>query len=276
MCGIIGMFDCSKEEIDILKMDGWERLAHRGEDSFGLLGIANNKVYLYKALKKENINLSSFPNKMEFVALHNRKGSIGETNLELAHPVIVKNKYLVIHNGTSKSLYNVLAVAVDSDTQAIGYLYDLLDGDVDKMVKFLYSVEIGVVLIFDMEKQEIIFYKDDARYLFYNKEYKLFASEPIYDGEWVEIDQTPLVKFTKIKHLQEYLDEYFLANKKDSKIIRINSSAKKWCDYCGKMKSGFQLGDKLGRCITCFFEDKKEKRVYVFSGNKSYKGYVEY
>ena len=251
MCGIVGKFGGVSNK-DLLFY--WEALSHRGIDSFGVVGVKKKnqkKLIASKGLLEDgalkNLKLKDF----KWVIAHNRKASIGGAqNLEIAHPV-GKNGIYVIHNGTKQELYRTVWSS-KSDTHAIWIIYSRLQ-DKNDIFDFLYGV--GVVFIVDIRTKKIYFHRDSSRTLYYCKERKLFASEPIDTGKWQMVNEQE-----QVFHLLQFEEEWEKKIKLKEKEIELKNMSIGICQSC--------LTDKIleeGKdiCPDCEYQDKKRKNSKV-------------
>ncbi|MEM0333017.1 MAG: hypothetical protein QXX30_00945 [Candidatus Aenigmatarchaeota archaeon] len=266
MCGIIAFpkkTKLDKKTIGVIE-NGLKLLAHRGSDSFGIIGIAkiNNKkvLKLVKSLHFENfINMikSSLINvEFDFIVIHNRKKSIGKIDIELAHPV-GKNDIYVVQNGTKKSL----SINEKSDTYGIYVLYKAEELKPEDLKNS------GVVFIIDGKNKKILFHKDDTRTLYINETKNLIASEPILAGKWTLIGNNELDTFD-IENIKLTNFEY--------EIKDIN---KEICDYCLKEGVIIEKRGKICKCANCYNREKTlEEILKEKSKGKKHKNHplVEY
>ncbi len=239
MCGIVGFSKDyilqNYENLDSKLNDYWNKLSHRGEDSYGILTIytENNKIKFHslKSLSKEEL-LKDFKQKVldkvdkENVLLmlcHNRKASIGDVSLELAHPVVSENS-IIIHNGTKKAVVELFS-AYESDTQAFNELIEKFNKLNDKkLLKQLLS-NAGVIFHFDLENLKIIFHKSN-RSLYYN-EVGILSSEPVFTGEWYAIKKIGLKQLKLNK--ENIINLFSKLKKEDKKFYYI-----KQCRICDR------------------------------------------
>ena len=287
MCGIIGggnKYKCLK---------GLETLEHRGIDSYGAIVCQNNSHTPLKSMElftPTKTNSNTLEKLLEATSgdgyiMHNRWASIGGINLELAHPITNEQDFSVIHNGTKKSLKEVLSTVVDSDTQAISHLVGKVG--LNLLTKMLDGA--GVVFVVDKQGR-IFFHKDENRPLFINKDRNLFASEPVEAGEWMLIkDQNKI--FSNITDFLQNVETTGKIVKVASGNLKIQTSgSNKWnnltrswgasekkCPICSKKHF---LNDN-GICFVCEAQGKKkptptQTTTYYYSGvTYNYKNYPE-
>ena len=264
MCGIIGIWgeEALRDYHNKLKL-GWERLAHRGEDSYGVIIKTPEEIISYKSLSQEALlqKLTEEEKKGEFkreqvewILAHNRKASIGGINVELAHPIYYKEeKALIIHNGTKKSLAN--AFGTDSDTQALAYVFTLARKEAK--VRLLDGVGVAFAVKRGIKGYHLYFHKDEERPLVCNPQLGIVASEPFLEGEWFEINNIP---YKELKHLKD-LENLIVPNKSESVVI-------KKCRLCGKEF----IGSKEEYCRDCL----KLKSTTYYDSSYSQSSYGKY
>jgi len=247
MCGIIGIieprnFNTIEDVLKLIKRT-FKVNRHRGEDSYGCLLITND--FKFKIVK--GLTIEDFENKfrekteelkvenIKLIIAHHRKATLGEINLKLQHPVIVKNNknsIYIFQNGTKSELLDI--AELDSkkynDTYAIGTIYlDLKP--YQSNIRFNVFSEIinkaGVVFIID-KKRLIYFHKDNSRQLWFNEKLNIFVSEPITEDTWR--------KFKSLDY-QLSIDEFinlFNDKKELDKILdKETQFYKRKCIYCG-------------------------------------------
>jgi len=251
MCGIVGIYgEQALREYQKNLLYAWDRLKHRGEDSYGvIIQKTNGEVVAYKSLSKEALlsKLAEEEGKeftvesLKWVLAHNRKASVGGITLELAHPVYNKDeKTLVIHNGTKKPLAG--AFGTDSDTQALSIIFSI--GKVEPKVRLLDGT--GVVFCVrktSKDRFKLYFHKDEERPLVLNKELGIFASEPFLEGEWYQVKEIP---FKELKDLSEIVN---LIDDKVSESVVIRK-----CSLCGREFVGSPKETHCKDCSEIYYD----------------------
>lgn len=263
MCGIIGFWgeENIKKWKEILEK-GWERLKHRGEDSYGVVIKTDKKIISYRSLSKESLlekvredieeGIWDIEN-AEWVLAHNRKASVGGIRLELAHPIYLQERkqedIWVIHNGTKRALSD--AFGEDSDTKALPYVFTLRRAKI--RARLLNGVGVAFCVRRIKNSVKILFHKDNSRPLVFNKE-GIIASEPIERGDWFEINDIEFVSLDTLSEIEK------LINPKKSLSVVV-----KRCIDCGREFVG---GEEL-LCQDC----RKSYTNYYSSYKSSYKSY---
>jgi len=270
MCGIVGFFgeEAIKEYQKLLQI-GWERLAHRGEDSYGVIIKTSEKVIAYKSISKEALleKVASEEGKefkkeeIQWILGHNRKASVGSITVELAHPIHYKDENaLVIQNGTKKSLAN--AFDTGSDTQALALVFTLSR----KEAKTRLLDGTGVAFCVKRNRKgdyKLYFHKDESRPLVLQMEKGIIASEPFLEGDWLEIRDIP---YAELKGLEDIVK---FADKKISYSVVL-----KQCKLCQREFIGSTKDDYCKECANSLKNYKWSKYSYGYKSsftNKSKK-----
>jgi len=221
MCGIITLF----EKIDENNLSLWDKLSHRGTDSYGYASWDGKRISIKKDLTPRRLK-----GKYKWSILHNRKASVGKITKTLAHPIEIDDKYYIIQNGTKKEIYYTHRLAL-SDTHGIGLIYKELK---HKFKIFNYLDDTGVVFVIDKELKFIFFHKDESRSLYVNIDKKMLASEPIIEGTWQEINEENYIFTFDEFNFDNFIKTVELNKKKIN--IGKNELFKTLCDNCYKMK----------------------------------------
>jgi predicted glutamine amidotransferase len=194
MCGLVGVlykgtngFCASDRDIfeDMLYMD-----ALRGDDSVGVAAFYNDGsaelvkealVHVMDFMEEEpykqvHTNLVS---KGKAVIGHNRKATKGKVVEENAHPWLLDNRFLFMHNGTLHSWKHLADTEVDSE--ALGIHLTKCEGDKAKLEEALSSVHGAYACVWiDQLKEKLYILRNKERPLCYgvNSFGVTFASEP--------------------------------------------------------------------------------------------------
>ena len=100
MCGIVGMI--GHRDVTPILIDGLKHLEYRGYDSAGIATIENNKIKMLKRQGKvqELINgLKDFNTEGNIGIAHTRWATHGKPCERNAHPHVVQDRIVVVHNG---------------------------------------------------------------------------------------------------------------------------------------------------------------------------------
>jgi predicted glutamine amidotransferase len=261
MCGIVGLF---KKGIDYEKAlkESWERMRHRGEDSYGVLVCYNNdNIKIIKSLNMELVlnKVKEMQEKedIHWILGHNRKASVGSVIPELAHPIVYREnnkKYVIIHNGTKKSIVELFD-NYDSDTEALCELVHIISS-VKTKKKLLEDT--GVIFAFNFNSNYLIFHKSN-RTLYYSPDLNMIASETIFSANWQTIRNIDYLKI----NLNKYKHYNFVEALPKLNDLKHYDIVEKRCLYCGKTFVSSNP-DRL-ICDSC-------SKIETYYGNYNYKG----
>lgn len=180
MCGIVGVITKAQNGFTNKEISTFKQLLYvdalRGEDSTGVVAFYNNGVI---DVAKECTEATVFMYNTEFEAIikeswshakalmgHNRKKTIGSIKDETAHPFIIDDRYVFMHNGTLNSWKHLADTEVDSE--ALGRVLTKCDGDVAKIAKELERVSGAYATAWvDQVKEELYLLRNKERPLFY-------------------------------------------------------------------------------------------------------------
>jgi len=205
MCGIVAYKDTTVCALIEHLKEAWTLMSHRGTDSYGaLLFNDEGEIKILKALSDDSLLKKikvQNDNEFKYIVAHNRAASIGDINLNLAHP-IKKGNVIVIHNGTNANLLNIVTNA-ESDTEAIAKILNERNNDFVKNYINDWLDGSGVIIGYDTEKHKWLFWKDKSRPLVKVKSTKDIYSEPFVIGERYNIinDTRTLIERKKFDHL---------------------------------------------------------------------------
>ena len=100
MCGITGIISFAKEKIIFELLESLFHLQHRGQDSFGLVTVLNNKI---SSIKKKGLIDENGINILEgnMGIGHVRYRTSGKITIDETQPFIKKDMHTIIlsHNG---------------------------------------------------------------------------------------------------------------------------------------------------------------------------------
>lgn len=183
MCGIFGIVLNNQNGAMWKDMDAVENLMYfdalRGKDSTGV-GVFDNEAGI--RLLKGAIDAQSFLGSLEWTSVrtqfinngkaligHNRKKTIGSIKDETAHPFLIDERYLFMHNGTLFSHKHLANTEVDSE--ALGIHLVKCEGDTKALGHALEKVNGAYACAWiDKEKEKL--------FLLRNKE------RPLWMGKW--------------------------------------------------------------------------------------------
>lgn len=195
MCGLVGQIIKSNSGAISLDADLMEQLIYidalRGEDSTGVcLFDKEGKVRVIKEASYADYFLRSkewASIRSEYVSSgkallgHNRKSTVGKTNDENAHPFIIEDRYVFMHNGTLTSHKHLADVEIDS--HALGIHLTQCEGDPKKIEEALSKVHGAYACVWlDQKKEKIYLLKNKERplYLAHTSGGLIYASEPMF------------------------------------------------------------------------------------------------
>lgn len=172
--------------------------ALRGEDSTGI-GMFTNEGGL--RLTKGAMDANEFIKSKEWASVradwisrgkamlgHNRKKTIGEVKDETAHPFLIDNRYLFMHNGTLNGHKQLADTEVDSE--ALGIHLTKCNGDVTQLEEALGKVYGAYACAWiDKEKQMLYLLRNKDRPLYYGK----------FDGGWAFCSEPGFMQLALIR-----------------------------------------------------------------------------
>lgn len=177
MCGLVAVVNkysngFSKEQLDVFHTLLYIDVL-RGEDSTGVFGVSNNgsvtvvkeasEASVFQASAEYNALLTGSFSKGAALVGHNRKATRGNITDENAHPFIVDDKMVLVHNGTLLGDHKKHA-DVEVDSHALAHLIH----KEQNVESALSKVDGAWALIwYDVDKQEINFLRNAQRPLFW-------------------------------------------------------------------------------------------------------------
>jgi len=218
-----------------------ELLSHRGEkQGCGYIVKDENGLTIHRSMDINTVvdGIQEMSDKA-FVIVHQRKASVGTVNLTNAHPVKGNEGTVrLIHNGTRK-IYNEFFDAT-SDSQGLASFLELLPPKYHGKV----MRELGVVF-YTYKGQNLYMYKDELRPLVKLKGHSLFASEPLFNGEWATVKEQhePII----------IEDGSSIPVDKFRQVTYASTTYAKYCTSCKKI----QLTAVSGVCGVCEAMGKK-------------------
>ena len=209
MCGLSAYIgkspDCFKAKIMMLYNE------ERGGDSCG--------IYIYDKLFKDGdkdkkatsfIKSELFPtkpknNKNKIFIAHNRKGSVGSNNTQNAHPHVINNDMIIVHNGTIKNIKDLCKkYEIEEDSDNDSYL----------LGKIIYEKGYSVLDDYKGFASLIWTKKSEPNVLYVFK-----GSSKTYDGTYAKVEEERPLFYSYDKNL----DEYFISSL-ESAILAVSES----------------------------------------------------
>jgi hypothetical protein len=192
MCGLVGVVNKENNGFTFTQKEVFNTLIFldtmRGEDSTGIFCVTNTGD-IYGA--KEATNAVAFKNSSEYDKIlstafmkgsaligHNRKATRGVVNDENAHPFVVDNNIVLVHNGTLMGDHKKLA-DVEVDSHAIAHMLHQNESVEDAMGKFHGAY---ALIWYDYKKQTLNFLRNNQRPLYWveTDDAYVWASEEIF------------------------------------------------------------------------------------------------
>lgn len=182
MCGLVGMIVKAVNGGTSFDADIVEQLLYidalRGEDSTGVCLFENDGEtrvikeatyadYFLRSKEWASVR-AAFVARGKAILGHNRKSTVGKTNDENAHPFVIDDRYVFMHNGTLHTHKHLADVEIDS--HALGIHLTKCEGDPKKIEEALSNVYGAYACVWLDQKLEKV-------YLLKNKERPLFVAE---------------------------------------------------------------------------------------------------
>lgn len=191
MCGLVGVLSKNYNGFSAKERDVFHELLYidvvRGDDSTGVMLVDRDGNL---ELAKEATDAQNFQRAPEYNTLmqhafrdgaamigHNRKATRGVINDENAHPFVVDDRIVLVHNGTLWGDHKKIA-DVEVDSHAIAHLIHQNEDDVEAALK---EVNGAYALIwYDVQKRTMNFVRNSQRPLCFVETSSawVWASEP--------------------------------------------------------------------------------------------------
>jgi predicted glutamine amidotransferase len=182
MCGLVGMVVGSQAGSNYKDMQAFEDLLYidalRGEDSTGigyydadggirLLKKAVDAAEFLKTNQWSGVKMEMI-SKGKAIIGHNRKKTVGKIEDATAHPFLIDNRFLFMHNGTLSSHKHLADTEVDSE--ALGMVLTKCEGDKEKLEETLAKVYGAYACVWiDKVKEKLYMLRNRERPLVYGK-----------------------------------------------------------------------------------------------------------
>ena len=192
MCGIVGVISKTDYGFSLKEQKIFEQLLFvdslRGEDSTGIFVVNNtSEVQIAKdvmdsytfAYTKEYKDIIEYMYRTGKVACgHNRKQTVGKNIDTNAHPFVVNEEFVFVHNGTLHQHRDLAPTEVDSEALAI-HLHKALGTDKEDALDEALSKVYGAYAC--------VFYdqRSDTVYLLRNKERPLYLIKEKTKGSYI-------------------------------------------------------------------------------------------
>lgn len=233
MCGIVAYTGNEKPNRTILLLGGIYNDA-RGGDAIGWLDTNNmvkksvNPSEFSKVFQNESINLEGDSN---IVLMHSRKKSVGANLTKNAHPFIVKDNLVGVHNGTIRNISELVEnySKLYSDLKMKEKL--ISDMETDSEIFFnLLALTRDVKLFEDYKGDGTFIWKEtktEKLYIFKGQSSRNSSERPLYslktkNGIYFSSLREPFDVYNKI-----YNTDYEIENVETNKIIIYNKNGVK-------------------------------------------------
>lgn len=178
MCGLVAIISNSYNGFTIKEKDIFDELLYidalRGEDSTGVMAVDNDGNL---ELAKEASVAGYYQQSDEYKKLmggvvrngsavvgHNRKATKGTINDENAHPFVVDDRIILVHNGTLYGDHKKIA-DTEVDSHAIAHLIHQKGDDVEAALKELNGAY--ALIWYDVQAKTMNFVRNSQRPLYF-------------------------------------------------------------------------------------------------------------
>lgn len=189
MCGLVGVISKNNSGFFKDQCDMFSELLFvdtlRGDDATGVFMVdrdgdlemikeATYAPYFMRSQEFGTIMRNSFSRGKVMIG-HNRKATKGEVNDENAHPFVVDDKIVLVHNGTLYNDYKKIPGAenVEVDSHAIAHLIHRNQDNVEAAIQELQGAY--ALIWYDMEKQSLNFLRNAQRPLHWMETHNSFV-----------------------------------------------------------------------------------------------------
>lgn len=178
MCGLVSVISKNQNGFDNKSRDIFHELLYidtlRGDDATGTFLVdgdgnldlakeANEASYFQRSPEYLNLMAKAFREGTALVG-HNRKATRGVISDENAHPFVVDDRYVLVHNGTLFGDHKKIA-DVEVDSHAITHLIHQKEGDAEAALRELTGAY--ALIWYDVQKRELNFVRNDQRPLYF-------------------------------------------------------------------------------------------------------------
>lgn len=260
MCGLVGVVAKSSNGFFKYQCEMFHELLYvdnfRGDDSTGVFMVdrwGDLELIKEASASPDFIRTKSFHTMMantlsrgRAIIGHNRKATKGEIIDANAHPFVVDNKIVLVHNGTLYGDYKKLAGEgndVDVDSHAIAHVIHQKGDNVEEAIQEINGA--FALIWFDMEKQTLNFLRNSQRPLHYietNNEWVWASEKNMLDwmvsrhnltGKVCELPAGTLTTFSLAEGKVEVASKPLQLHKSYTTTTTGSGSSANEPDYCG-------------------------------------------
>lgn len=191
MCGLVAVVTKAYNGFSVRDKDVFSQMLFadtlRGDDATGVMLVDNNgdldlakeatlAPWFQNTQEYKNLEVKAVRNGAAFIG-HNRKATRGEIKDENAHPFVVDNRIVLVHNGTLYGDHKKIA-DTEVDSHAIAHLIHEKGDDVEAALSELNGAY--ALIWYDVLNRKLNFVRNDDRPLHYIETGSAwyFASEP--------------------------------------------------------------------------------------------------
>jgi predicted glutamine amidotransferase len=209
MCGIVGAITKAASGFTTKDVEAFGDLIYmdtlRGSDSTGIIGIDKDGnvdvakdalpgcYFMYSKEFREIADKKAYNNGRVLVG-HNRKATIGKVNVSNAHPFVINDEFVLVHNGSLTSHKNL--AETESDSHAIAtYLHkNYQEKDLGKLFSEIHGAY--ALVWYDLRTNKLNIIRNHQRplwiaetndaYWFASEIYMLWAALDRHDLKWIK------------------------------------------------------------------------------------------
>lgn len=217
MCGLVGVVTKAQNGFGNGEKASFHELLYvdalRGEDSTGVCGIFNDGSAIvhkdaYEAAwfmcdTEYDELLSSLWKKGQAVFGHNRKKTVGNISAQTAHPFVIENDFVFMHNGTLTSHKELADTEVDSEALGIHIRKAMREGGKAALEEAMGKVRGAYACVwYDQLEEKLYMMRNNQRplWLATGPSGYAFCSEPLF---LAAILQRNNIKYTDISAIEE-------------------------------------------------------------------------